>query len=145
MKKFLIILAILIILAALTILLRGGIEKNIVYFVTPSELKAKGVQATGNPVRLGGMVKTGTVKFDSGVLTFLITDAHESVPVVTTKTPPQMFQEGVGVVVEGALKANGNFEADRLMIKHGNEYRPPKEGEMPQQIYQQLRRENLQE
>lgn len=61
---------------------------------------------------------------------------------MTTKTPPQMFQEGIGAVVEGALNPDGTFEANRLMVKHGNEYRPPKEGEMPQQIYQQLRQEN---
>ena len=142
MKMFLTIIAILVILAGLGYLLRGGIEKNIVYFVTPSELLAKGPQAVGNPVRLGGMVASRSIQKNAGVTTFTLYDEHHSIPVVTTKTPPQMFQEGIGAVVEGALKADGKFEADRLMVKHGNEYRPPKEGEMPQEIYRQLRQEN---
>ena len=52
-----------------------------------------------------------------------------------------MFQEGIGVVVEGALRADGKFNAERLMVKHGNEYRPPEEGEMPQEIYKSLQKE----
>lgn len=142
MKTFFTILAIIIILGGLGYLLRGGIEKNIVYFVTPSELKAKGASAVGNPVRLGGMVEAGSIQSNNGVITFRLSDDKASIPVVTTKTPPQMFQEGIGVVVEGALKADGQFEADRLMVKHGNEYRPPKEGEMPREIYRQLKQEN---
>lgn len=142
MKTIFTLLAVVIILAGLGYLLRGGLEKNIVYFVTPSELTAKGPQAVGNPVRLGGMVVKGSIQTNAGIITFRISDEHQTIPVVTTKTPPQMFQEGIGVVVEGALKADGQFEADRLMVKHGNEYRPPKEGEMPQEIYKQLREEN---
>ena len=119
-------------------ILWGGLEQNLVYFVTPTELAKKGPAAIGNPVRLGGVVLGGTVHFESTTLTFDLTDDVHTVPVVTTKTPPQMFQEGMGVVVEGALGADGRFAADRLMVKHGNEYRPPKEGEMPQEIYKAL-------
>ena len=36
-----------------------------------------------------------------------------------------MFREGIGVVVEGALQADGTFATDRLMIKHDNEYQAP--------------------
>lgn len=142
MKTFLTILAILIILCGLGYLLRGGIEQNIVYFVTPSELLAKGSAAVGNPVRLGGMVQAESIQSSNGVTSFALFDEKSSVPVMTTKTPPQMFQAGIGVVVEGELKPDGSFEADRLMVRHGNEYRPPKEGEMPQEIYRQLRQEN---
>lgn len=139
-KGWLTAAAVALIAAALAYLLWGGIEKNIVYFVTPSELLAKGENATGNPVRLGGVVVAGSVTHQDGLVSFTITDDHKQVRVVTTKTPPQMFQEGIGVVVEGALGPDGKFDAERLMVKHGNEYRPPAEGEMPQEIYQALQK-----
>lgn len=130
--------AILLIGGALAYVLWGGLEENLVYFVTPTELLAKGDKAVGNPVRLGGVVSPNSIHFEANVLSFALSDATKTVPVVITKTPPQMFQEGIGVVVEGALRSDGNFKADRLMVKHGNEYRPPKAGEMPQEIYKSL-------
>ncbi len=133
-----IIAAILLLGGVIGYVLWGGLEQNLVYFVTPTELLAKGAKAVGNPVRLGGVVAPGTVHFESNVLTFEITDDAKKVSVVTTKTPPQMFQEGMGIVVEGAMQPDGKFGAERLMVKHGNEYRPPKEGEMPKEIYQSL-------
>lgn len=131
--------AVAAILSGLGYTLWGGLEQNMVYFVTPTELIAKGKNAVGNPVRLGGVVVPASVHFASSLLTFNITDDKNSVPVETTKTPPQMFQESMGVVVEGALRADGKFSADRLMVKHGNEYRPPREGEMPREIYRALK------
>ena len=45
--------------------------------------------------------------------------------------PPQLFREGIGVVVEGTMKRDGHFESQRLMVSHGNEYRAPANGEKP--------------
>lgn len=130
--------AVLAIAGAIAYVLWGGLEQNLVYFVTPTELLAKGSKAVGNPVRLGGVVAEGTIQQEGNLLRFAIKDDKNQVPVVSTKTPPQMFQEGMGVVVEGALQADGHFGAERLMVKHGNEYRPPEEGQMPQEIYKSL-------
>lgn len=116
----------------------GGLEQNLVYFVSPSELQSKGAAAVGSSVRLGGMVAKGSVQFNANVLTFVVTDTTAQIPVVTTKAPPEMFQEEMGVVVEGALGADGRFQAERLMVKHGNEYRPPEAGEMPQEMYKAI-------
>ena len=109
--------------------------------MTPSELLAKGKEAVGNPVRLGGVVVAGSVAHYDGLISFTVSDDHQEVAVVTTKAPPQLFQEGIGVVVEGALRPDGKFEAERLMVKHGNEYKPPKEGELPREIYKSLQKE----
>lgn len=139
MKKVLIIIALVVILAGLAYLIWGGLEQNLVYFVTPTELAAKGQAAVDQPVRLGGLVVPGSVKAEEGTIRFSLTDEKgSSFEVVTHTSPPQMFQESMGVVVEGALKGSGQFLADRVMIKHGNEYRPPHEGQMPAQIYKQI-------
>lgn len=134
------ILGIAIIAGALGYLAFGKLESNIVYFVTPTELLAKGDTAFGKPVRLGGMVKNGTIEWNaqSTLLKFQMKDGSHEITIISHETPPQMFQDEMGVVVEGKLASNGVFNADRLMVKHGNEYRPPKEGEKPSVIYKDL-------
>jgi cytochrome c-type biogenesis protein CcmE len=52
-----------------------------------------------------------------------------------------MFREGIGVVVEGKLGADGLFHTDSVMVKHNNEYRPPEEGERPEDMYKTLAQE----
>ena len=133
-------LAILVILGGLSVLFFGKLESNIVYFVTPTELLAKGSLAYEKPVRLGGTVKKGSIEWDPQAISlkFLLTDGSKEIPVSSHSTPPQMFQDDMGVVVEGKLSQSGFFQADRLMVKHSNEYRPPKEGEKPTLLYKDL-------
>ena len=140
MNKYGIIAAVLVILGGIGYLLFGKLEKNLVYFVTPTELLAKGEMAFDQPVRLGGMVEKGTIQWDSKIhsLAFKLTDGSKDISVSSHSTPPQMFQDGMGVVVEGKLPKSGVFQADRLMVKHSNEYHPPKEGEKPTLIYKDI-------
>ena len=53
------------------------------------------------------------------------------VTVTATETPPQMFREGIGVVVEGSFQPNQVFKTNRLMVNHSNEYKAPHDGGMP--------------
>jgi cytochrome c-type biogenesis protein CcmE len=121
-------------------LLYGGLDKNVVFFLTPGELLAKGTQGYDVPVRLGGQVKPGSVKWDdkSLRLTFDVTDGTSEVAVESSGAPPQMFRDGQGVVVEGRFGRDHVFNSTGLMIKHSNEYRPPKPGEKPQEMYKTL-------
>lgn len=123
--------ALVVILAAFGYLLYGGMEENLVYFLTPTELVAKGSKAIGRPVRLGGQVVPGSVQWnaDSLDLRFRVTDGSQEILVHSTGAPPQMFRAGIGVVVEGKHHQNGIFESHSLMVKHSNEYRAPKPGE----------------
>lgn len=121
-------------------LLYGGLDKNVVFFLTPQELLAKGTSGYDVPIRLGGQVKPGSVKWDEKTLrlTFEVTDGTSEIPVESTGAPPQMFRDGQGVVVEGRFGRDHVFSSTGLMIKHSNEYRPPKPGEKPQEMYKTL-------
>jgi cytochrome c-type biogenesis protein CcmE len=121
----------LIIVGAFAYLMYSGIGNNLVYFVTPSELLAKGNSAFNTPVRLGGQVLPGSVQWnkDTMRLQFRITDGG---------TPPAMFRPGIGVVVEGHYTRAGVFDANRLMVKHSDEYHPPTKGEKPEEMYRTL-------
>jgi len=123
-------------------LIWGGIGKNLVYFLTPAELLAKGPAAYGASIRLGGIVQPGTVLWnaDRRELRFRLTDDtnDHNVEVVSTGLPPEMFTEGIGAVVEGVWTPDGVFHCHNLMIKHSNEYRPPASGAKPAEYYRQL-------
>lgn len=128
-----------VIVAVFAWLLFGGLQKNVVFFLTPRELLAKGAEGVGVPVRLGGQVKPGTLKWDAKALDlrFTVTDGVREMQVHSTGAPPQMFREGMGVIVEGRV-VGGVFEATNLMVKHSNEYRAPKPGEEAHEKYKTL-------
>jgi cytochrome c-type biogenesis protein CcmE len=140
MKRGWIIGGLVVIVAVFGWLLFGGLEKNVVFFLTPKELLAKGTDGIGVPVRLGGQVKPGSVKWNAQTLDlrFIVTDGAREMPVHSTGAPPQMFRDGMGVVVEGRAGAGGVFEATGLMVKHSNEYRAPKPGEEAHEKYKTL-------
>jgi cytochrome c-type biogenesis protein CcmE len=121
-------------------MLYGGIDKNVVFFLTPKELLAKGTEGFGVPVRLGGQVKPGSVKWNDQTLElrFVVVDGSAEVPVHSRGAPPQMFRDGMGVVLEGRFGRDSVFDATNLMVKHSNEYRPPKPGQKPQEMYRTL-------
>ena len=121
-------------------MLYGGLDKNVVFFLTPKELLAKGTKGYDVPVRLGGQVKPGSVKWNDQTLElrFALVDGNAEVAVHSKGSPPQMFRDGMGVVLEGRYGRDSVFDATSLMVKHSNEYRAPKAGEKPQEMYRTL-------
>ncbi|MEO8036403.1 MAG: cytochrome c maturation protein CcmE [Acidobacteriota bacterium] len=124
------VIAILVAAAAFLVIAGGGINKNLVYYWTPTDLYANGDKAYGATIRLGGMVAPSSIRGRKGTsgVEFDVKDAARVVHVVSSGVPPQMFREGIGVVVEGTLVRNGTFQCDRLMVSHNNEYKAPKGG-----------------
>jgi|GEM_PF-81013 len=116
---------------ALTYLVIGGVEQNLVYYLTPSELLAKGEEGVGANVRLGGMVAKDSIDWqpETTTLNFTVKDAGAEVKVKASAIPPEMFREGIGVIVEGSLSSQGLFTTNRLMVRHSNEYKAPGDSE----------------
>ena len=114
------------IIAVFAFLLSGGIEENLVYFLTPTELLARGASGYDAALRLGGDVEPGSVRWNAEALDlrFLLTDGESAVEVHSRGAPPQMFRDGMGVVVEGEYREGGVFESHNLMVMHSNEYYP---------------------
>ncbi len=112
---------------ALSVLAFGDVGDNLVYYWTPTELRAAGDEAIGASIRLGGLVEKGSVNRSEDGLTleFTVTDGQSEVDVRTTAVPPAMFREGIGVVLEGTMREDGQFATARLMVKHDNEYQTP--------------------
>jgi cytochrome c-type biogenesis protein CcmE len=114
--------------AGFAVIAGARIGDNLVYYWSPSQLRGAGDKAYGVTIRLGGMVVKNSVTPVSGSsgLEFNVTDGKATVHVRSRGVPPQMFREGIGVVVEGTMNRGGWFESNRLMVSHNNEYRAPK-------------------
>jgi Cytochrome c-type biogenesis protein CcmE len=123
--------------AGLAVVAFGNIGQNLVFYWTPGEMLAQGSKAYGPTIRLGGVVQPGSLRWDAAHthLTFRVADSDKpgapAVLVQSRETPPQMFRERIGVVVEGTFDRSQTFSSSRLMVNHSNEYRPPKPGDGP--------------
>ncbi len=128
-----------VIALALGGLVLTGIQQSVVYFVTPSELRAATGPTAGRAYRLGGMVVAGSLRKDPATLQqeFVLTDGRTTVPVRFRGIPPDLFAEGRGAVVEGTVGPDGTFQASTIMAKHSEEYQAPKDAESG---YQELLR-----
>ena len=121
--------AFLVAAVAFGVIAYSGINNNLVYYWTPTELLKNGEKAYGATIRLGGMVAPQSIQKLGGSTTeFVVHDGPGRVKVVTNTVPPQMFRENIGVVVEGTMVKGGYFQSNRLMVSHNNEYKAPEQG-----------------
>ena len=117
-----------VIVAALGYMIYAGVTQSSVYFVTPAEIQAAPV--AGKAYRLGGLVTRGSLTWEPRTLelAFTLTDGKASVPVRHKGTPPDLFGEGRGAVVEGNWNPGGYFKATLILAKHSEEYKAPHDG-----------------
>ena len=109
--------------AALTLF---ALSRNIDLFHTPTQVAGGEVEA-GRRIRIGGMVKEGSVirAGDSLQVEFAATDFNRDVLVRYHGILPDLFREGQGVVAEGSLDEAGVFQATRVLAKHDENYMSP--------------------
>ena len=100
-------------------------QQNLLYYVTPTEALADS-KVTEKALRLGGMVKQGSVQRAEGSMEvkFVVTDFEHELPVVYTGVLPDLFREGQGVIVRGKI-VDGTFGAEEVLAKHDEKYMPP--------------------
>lgn len=116
-----------VILAAAGYLMVTSIRDTGVYYFTPTELAQK---VTADPgfrdagVKVGARVVTGSIVRVPGgrEYDFRITDGAKTYPVVYRGIAPDTFTDGVDVVVEGRLGADGVFHATTLLAKCASRY-----------------------
>jgi cytochrome c-type biogenesis protein CcmE len=101
-----------------------ALRDNIVFFYSPSEIAEKAPQS-GARLRVGGLVKTGTlVKSPGENVAFVVTDGARDLKVAYQGLLPDLFREGQGVVAEGVLETPGELRADTILAKHDERYMP---------------------
>jgi len=119
---FLSLVLISIILSVYLIL--KSLEENVVYFLSPSEIKNL-TEINSKKIRIGGMVKDQSIIMNSDEINFIITDFKSEISVSYSGVVPNLFEEGKGVVAEGYLKDRSYFKAKKILAKHDENYMPP--------------------
>ena len=107
------------------ILILSALNKNLLYFNTPTDIKINQDIDFNKKIRVGGMVKKNTLKIKDQEIRFIITDFKNEIKVSFKGTIPNLFAEGKGVVAEGKLQDKKFFIADRILAKHDENYMPP--------------------
>ena len=125
-KKTGVMISILLIAGSLGYLALGNFGENLVYFVTPSEVRALTPEHFRKKVRVAGMVVKGSVQTQSDPvgLTFELTDGSATIPVIFRGIPPDLFKEGQGAVAEGHWRDGKIFYSSMIMAKHSEDYMP---------------------
>ena len=105
-------------------LILKSLEENVVYFLSPTEIKNLSEIETSK-IRVGGMVKDQSIVINPDKITFIITDFKNEINVSYSGSVPNLFEEKKGVVAEGFLKDRNFFIANKILAKHDENYMPP--------------------
>ena len=122
-----IIVLMLLLMSAIVVffLVFKSLEENVVYFFSPTEIYNKENISFNKKIRIGGLVKEGSVTTNQTSINFIVTDQNNEIFVSYNGSLPNLFSEGKGVVAEGKLKDKKYFVAYKILAKHDENYMPP--------------------
>jgi cytochrome c-type biogenesis protein CcmE len=123
-RASLLLIVLLISLISIFFILQS-LNKNILYFKSPSDIKINQDINFNKKIRVGGMVKKNSLIIKEQEIQFIITDFKNELSVSFSGTVPNLFSEEKGVVAEGKLQDKTFFIADRILAKHDENYMPP--------------------
>ena len=122
--RILFLLAIILSAILSVFLILKSLEKDVVFFLSPTDVKVLKTIDT-KKIRVGGMVKDKSINISSEKINFVITDFKNEISVSYSGAVPNLFAENKGVVAEGFLKDRNYFEAVKILAKHDENYMPP--------------------
>ena len=102
-----------------------SLEENVVYFFSPTEIYNSENISFNKKIRVGGLVKEGSLTNNQTLINFIVTDLNNEIMVSYSGPLPNLFSEGKGVVAEGKLSDKKYFIADKILAKHDENYMPP--------------------
>ena len=123
LRAIFLLFSIVIVILAVFLVLKT-LEEDVVYFISPTEIKNL-PEINTKKIRIGGMVKKDSIKISSNQINFIITDFKTEINVNFSGTVPNLFAEEKGVVAEGFLKDRNYFDATKILAKHDENYMPP--------------------
>lgn len=119
--------------ALASFLVAQSVQKYSSYFYSPTQV-ADGEAPSDRTIRVGGMVREGSVQRMPGSIDvqFTVTDFAHDVVVRYSGILPDLFKEASGVVTRGRLDTEGVFVAEEVMAKHDESYLPPEVADIMQ-------------
>jgi cytochrome c-type biogenesis protein CcmE len=125
-RRLVLVLGILVGVGVAGALALSAFRRNVTFYFVPSQV-AQSHLSPGQQFRLGGLVEKGSVSRPPGSMEihFTVTDLKQQIPVVYTGVLPDLFREGAGVIALGRMLPDGTFQAQEVLAKHDQYYRPP--------------------
>tara|TARA_B100000131_G_scaffold209778_1_gene201723 strand:- start:1124 stop:1504 length:381 start_codon:yes stop_codon:yes gene_type:complete len=97
-------------------------SNNTIYYFTTTEATTNLNTSNSERIKLGGFVEIGSIeKKNDGITSFYITDGNEKIEINFDGFVPDLFQEEMGVILDGFFK-DEVFYSDDMLVKHDNEY-----------------------
>lgn len=93
--------------------------KNTIYYYTTSETNS--IEDKSQRLKLGGFVMEDTIGKENSYTKFKITDGNKEIQIMFDGFIPDLFQENMGVILDGKFEGD-TFFADDMLVKHDNEY-----------------------
>ena len=122
--RALFLIALILSLTLIIFLVLNSLKENVVYFLSPTEIKTLN-EIKKDKIRVGGMVKKSSINIINDEIIFIITDFQNEINVTYSGLVPNLFQENKGVVAEGFLEDKNYFKATKILAKHDENYMPP--------------------
>jgi cytochrome c-type biogenesis protein CcmE len=129
-QRLVLLVLALVAVAGAVLLAMSAMRDQAAFFYAPGDVARKGLPLD-RPVRIGGMVKQGSIRRhpDGVTIDFVVgDDTRSTIPVRFTGITPDLFREASGVVAEGRFQPNGQFVATEILAKHDENYMPPRLG-----------------
>jgi len=124
-NRLLFITSVIILSGFVILFIIKTLNKNLLYFRTPTEINQNNNIKVKKSFRVGGMVKLGSISISDKEIKFIITDFKNEIIVSYQGPVPNLFSEGKGVIAEGKLNDKKYFIAHRILAKHDENYMPP--------------------
>ena len=122
--RALFLITLILSLTLIVFLVLNSLKENVVYFLSPTEIKTLN-EVKKDKIRVGGMVKKSSINIINDEIIFIITDFQNEINVTYSGLVPNLFQENKGVVAEGFLEDKNYFKAIKILAKHDENYMPP--------------------
>tara|TARA_Y100000748_G_scaffold46335_1_gene34878 strand:- start:630 stop:1046 length:417 start_codon:yes stop_codon:yes gene_type:complete len=122
--RALFLITLILSLTLIVFLVLNSLKENVVYFLSPTEIKTLN-EVKKDKIRVGGMVKKSSINVINDEIIFIITDFQNEINVTYSGLVPNLFQENKGVVAEGFLEDKNYFKATKILAKHDENYMPP--------------------
>ena len=123
LRVFFLFLVLITLVLSIYLILKS-LEENVVYFLSPTEIRNL-AEIKQEKIRIGGMVKNQSIIINSNEINFIITDLKNEINISFSGSVPNLFSEGKGVVVEGYLRDRNFLNATKILAKHDENYMPP--------------------
>jgi cytochrome c-type biogenesis protein CcmE len=104
-------------------------QRNVVFFYPVSQAVTQSSHHGTRTLRIGGAVVPHSITERNDGVDFQLTEGDVTVVVHHTGGEPGLFKACAPVVAEGHWSApdSDTFDSTRLLIKHGNDYKAPKD------------------